>query len=67
MDQDKKEGIIGQLKGWTNIAMGTVTGNDERKMKGDVQLIEGSNRKDLADQKENLEEGATDIGNSTNT
>ena len=43
-----------------------MTGNDDKKAKGEAQITEGDNRKDLADQRENAEKGKTDPGNPTN-
>ncbi|CAL8480562.1 CsbD family protein [Caballeronia sp. S22] len=55
MNKDQREGIKEQVKGWPDTAIGTVTGNEDRKVKGDVELTNGGNRKDYGDQKANIE------------
>jgi uncharacterized protein YjbJ (UPF0337 family) len=65
MNHDQKEAIQEQIKGWTGTAIGTVTGNEERKVKGDVEITNGANRKDYGDQKDNIEEGVEDPGEPT--
>lgn len=66
MANDKTEGIKEELKGYVNKGVGSITGNDEKKLKGEAQITEGDNRKDLGDQRENAEKGKTDPGNPTN-
>jgi uncharacterized protein YjbJ (UPF0337 family) len=65
MNHDQKEGIKEQVKGWTDTAIGTVTGNEDRKVKGDVEITNGANRKDYGDQKDNIEKGVEDPGEPT--
>jgi len=48
---DQKEGSKEQIKGWTDSAIGTVTGSEDRKVKGDIEITDGANRKDYGDQK----------------
>ncbi|WP_244817753.1 CsbD family protein [Caballeronia sp. Lep1P3] len=67
MNKDQKEGIKEQVKGWVDTAVGTVTGNEDRKLKGDVEITNGANRKDYGDQKDNIEKGVEDPGEPTNT
>ncbi len=66
MASDKTEGIKEELKGYVNKGVGSITGNDAKKAKGEAQITEGDNRKDLGDQQENAEKGKTDPGNPTN-
>jgi uncharacterized protein YjbJ (UPF0337 family) len=55
------------VKGWVDTAIGTVTGDEDRKLKGDVEITNGANRKDYGDQKDNIEKGVEDPGEPTNT
>ncbi|SEJ17297.1 CsbD family protein [Paraburkholderia diazotrophica] len=66
MANDKTEGIKEELKGYVNKGVGTITRNEAKKAKGEAQITEGDNRKDLGDQRENIEKGKTDPGNPTN-
>jgi uncharacterized protein YjbJ (UPF0337 family) len=66
MNKDQASGIGEQIKGWTNTIVGTVTGNEDQKVKGDVQITNGANQKDFGDQKDNVEKGADDPGNASN-
>jgi uncharacterized protein YjbJ (UPF0337 family) len=66
MANDKTEGIKQELKGMLNKGVGSITGNEDRKLKGEAQITEGENRKDLGDQRENAEKGKTDPGNPSN-
>ncbi|MDR5815154.1 MULTISPECIES: CsbD family protein [unclassified Caballeronia] len=66
MNKDQREGIKEQVKGWVDTAVGTVTGNEDRKVKGDVEITNGANRKDYGDQKKNIEKGVEDPGEPTN-
>lgn len=65
MNKDQREGIKEQVKGWTDTAIGTVTGNEDPKVKGDVEITNGANRKDYGDQKDNIEKGVEDSVDST--
>jgi len=66
MANDKTEGIREELKGMINKGIGSITGNEDRKLKGEAQITEGESRKDLGDQRENAEKGKTDPGNPSN-
>lgn len=66
MNKDQKDGIKDQLKGWGNTVIGTITGNEDRKVQGDVQITNGANQKDYGDQKDNIEKGIDDPGNPSN-
>ncbi|MFM0545246.1 CsbD family protein [Paraburkholderia strydomiana] len=66
MANDKTEGIKEELKGMINKGIGSITGDEDRKLKGEAQITEGENRKDLGDQRENAEKGKTDPGNPSN-
>jgi uncharacterized protein YjbJ (UPF0337 family) len=66
MNKDQKEGIKEQAKGWIDTAIGTVTRDEARKVKGDVEITNGASRKDYGDQKENMEKGVEDPGEPTN-
>jgi uncharacterized protein YjbJ (UPF0337 family) len=66
MNKDQKDGIKDQLKGWGNTVIGTITGNEDQKVQGDVQITNGANQKDYGDQKDNIEKGIDDPGNPSN-
>jgi uncharacterized protein YjbJ (UPF0337 family) len=66
MNSDQKEGIKEQSKGWTDTAIGTLTRSEDRKLKGDVEITNGANRKDYGDQKDNIGKGVEDPGEPTN-
>jgi uncharacterized protein YjbJ (UPF0337 family) len=66
MAGDKTEGIKEELKGMVNKGIGSITGNDQKKLEGEAQITEGDNRKDLGDQLENAEKGKIDPGNPSN-
>jgi uncharacterized protein YjbJ (UPF0337 family) len=66
MASEKSAGIKEELKGYVNKGVGSITGNDAKKLKGEAQITEGDNRKDAADQRENIEKGKTDPGNPSN-
>jgi uncharacterized protein YjbJ (UPF0337 family) len=50
MDKDKVEGVKEQLRGVADFTIGKLTGNKDRELKGQVEITNGSNKKDLADQ-----------------
>jgi uncharacterized protein YjbJ (UPF0337 family) len=66
MNKDQREGIKEELKGYVNKGIGSMTGNEDRKVKGESQITNGDNRKDLGDQKDNMEKGKVDPGNPSN-
>ncbi|WP_322102167.1 CsbD family protein [Paraburkholderia sp. J41] len=46
--------------------MGAVTRDENKKLEGEAQIVEGDNLKDYGDQKENIEKGKTRPGDPTN-
>jgi uncharacterized protein YjbJ (UPF0337 family) len=56
----------GRSQGLRHKGIGSITGNEDRKVKGEVQITNGDNRKDLGDQKEKLEKGEVEPGNPSN-
>lgn len=66
MNKDQREGIAEEIKGFVNKGTGTITGNRDRKVKGEVQITNGENRKDLGDHRDKLDKGEVDPGNPTN-
>ncbi|WP_338119605.1 CsbD family protein [Paraburkholderia flava] len=66
MNEDQRKGLKEELKGVVDKAVGTVTRNDAKKAKGDAEITEGENRKDLGDQTRAAEKGKVDPGNPTN-
>jgi uncharacterized protein YjbJ (UPF0337 family) len=66
MKHDKAEGIKQQIKGSVNLVVGKLTGNEDRVAEGEVQITNGSNKKDRADWQDNVETGAVDPDNPSN-
>jgi uncharacterized protein YjbJ (UPF0337 family) len=66
MNKDQREGLKEELKGYVNKGVGSITGNDDRKLKGEAQITNGDNRKDLGNQTDNVDEGNVDPGNPSN-
>jgi uncharacterized protein YjbJ (UPF0337 family) len=66
MNKDQRAGIAEEIKGFVNKSIGFLIRNEDRKVKGEVQITNGENRKDLGDQKDNVDEGAVDPGNPSN-
>jgi len=66
MDKDKVDGVKEQLKGVANLAIGKITGNEDRELQGQVEITNGSNKKDLSDFKDNVDKGADDPDNPSN-
>ncbi len=66
MDKEKVEGVKEQLKGVADFTIGKLTGNQDRELKGQVEITNGSNKKDLSDFKDNVRDGADDPDNASN-
>jgi uncharacterized protein YjbJ (UPF0337 family) len=66
MDKVKVEGVKEQLKGVADFVTGKLTGNENLELKGQVEITNGSNKKDLADFKDNVKKGADDPDNPSN-
>jgi uncharacterized protein YjbJ (UPF0337 family) len=66
MKHDKAEGIKQQTKGSVNLVVGKLTGNEDRVAEGEVQITNGSNKKDRTDWQDNVEKGADDPDNPSN-
>ncbi|ABE36090.1 hypothetical protein DR64_8264 [Paraburkholderia xenovorans LB400] len=66
MNKDQREGLKEELKGYVNKGIGSITGNEDRKVKGEVQITNGDNRKDLGDQEDSIDRNAIDPGNPSN-
>jgi uncharacterized protein YjbJ (UPF0337 family) len=66
MDKEKLDGVKEQLKGVADFTLGKLTGNKDRELKGQVEITNGSNKKDLADFKDNVRDGADDPDNPSN-
>ncbi|SAL50026.1 CsbD-like protein [Caballeronia sordidicola] len=66
MDKDKVEGVKEQLKGIADFTIGKFTGNKDLELKGQVEITNGSNKKDLADFKDNVKKGVDDPDNPSN-
>lgn len=66
MDRDKVEGVKEQLKGVADFTIGKLTGDKDRELKGQVEITNGSNKKDLADFKDNVRDSADDPDNPSN-
>ena len=66
MKKDKVDGVKEQIKGMVNLGIGRITGNEERALKGEVEITNGSNKKDKADFEDNVEKDAVDPDNPSN-
>ena len=66
VDKDKVDGVKEQIKGVVNLGIGKLTGNEDRALKGEVEITNGSNKKDKADFEDNVEKGAVDPDNPSN-
>jgi uncharacterized protein YjbJ (UPF0337 family) len=66
MKKDKVDGVKEQIKGVVNLGIGKITGNEERALKGEVEITNGSNKKDKADFEDNVEKDAVDPDNPLN-
>jgi uncharacterized protein YjbJ (UPF0337 family) len=66
MNKAKTSGVKEQLKGVADFAVGKLTGNKERELKGQVEITNGSNEKDRADWQDNMKKGETDPDNPSN-
>jgi uncharacterized protein YjbJ (UPF0337 family) len=66
VNKDQREGIKEQIKGWADTAIGSLTGNEDRKVKGDVEITNGASQKVYGDQKDNIDKGVEDPGEPTN-
>lgn len=66
MNKNQREGVAETIKGYVNKGVGSLTGNEDQKVKGEVQITNGDNRKDLGDQQDDLDKGKVDPGNPSN-
>jgi uncharacterized protein YjbJ (UPF0337 family) len=66
MNKDQKEGIKEQIKGFADKAIGTVTRDEDRKAKGDVEIINGESRQEYGKQKKAIDKGDNEPGETTN-
>jgi uncharacterized protein YjbJ (UPF0337 family) len=63
MNKVKFAGVMEQVKGIANVAVGKLTGNKDRELRGQVDITNGSNKKDRADWQDNVKKGADDPDN----
>jgi len=66
VNKDKMDGVKEQIKGVVNLGIGKLTGNEDRALQGEVEITNGSNKKDKADFEDNVEKGAVDPDNPSN-
>ncbi|CAN7464530.1 CsbD family protein [Caballeronia sp. LjRoot29] len=66
MDKEKLSGVKEQVKGVIDLTLGKLTGNEDLELRGQVEITNGSNKKDLADFKDNVDKGADDPDNPSN-
>ncbi|MFT4508711.1 CsbD family protein [Caballeronia sp. 15711] len=66
MDKEKLSDAKEQVKGVIDLALGKLTGNEDLELRGQVEITNGSNKKDLADFKDNVDKGADDPDNPSN-
>jgi uncharacterized protein YjbJ (UPF0337 family) len=62
MNDGKTKGIKEEIKGVVDLTLGKLTGSEERELRGQVEITNGSNKKELADFKENTRERVDDSG-----
>jgi uncharacterized protein YjbJ (UPF0337 family) len=66
MNKAKTSGVKEQLKGVADFAVGKLTANKDRELKGQVEITNGSNQKDRADWQDNFKKGESDPDNPSN-
>jgi uncharacterized protein YjbJ (UPF0337 family) len=66
MDEAKVDGVKEQLKGVADFAVGKLTDNKDRELRGQVGITNGSNKKDRTDWQNNVRKGANDPDNPSN-
>ena len=66
MDKEKLGGVKEQGKGVIDLTMGKLTGNEDLELRGQVEITNGSNKRNVADFKDNVEKGADDPDNTSN-
>jgi uncharacterized protein YjbJ (UPF0337 family) len=66
MSDAKDKGIKERVKGVVDLTLGKLTGNEEQELRGQVEITNGSNKKDREDFHDNLRNGADDPDNPSN-
>jgi uncharacterized protein YjbJ (UPF0337 family) len=66
MNKDKRSGVGEQIKGAVDLAIGKLTGNKDQELRGQVEITNGSNKKDREDFYDNVKKGADDPDNPSN-
>jgi uncharacterized protein YjbJ (UPF0337 family) len=66
MSAPKDNGIKEQVKGVVNLTLGKLTGNKEQELRGQVEITNGSNKKDREDFHDNVRDGVDDPDNPSN-
>jgi uncharacterized protein YjbJ (UPF0337 family) len=63
MDKENLSGVKEQVKGVIDLTVGRLTGNEDLELRGQVEITNGSNKKDSTDFKDNVDRGADDPDN----
>ena len=66
MKDMKIPGLKEQLKGAVDLTVGKLTGNEERELRGQVEITNGSNKKDRSDFDDNVKNGVEAPDNPSN-
>lgn len=66
MKEDKTKGIREQFKGLVDLTVGKLTRDEEKDLRGQVEITNGSNKKDQADFEGNGRKSVDDPGNPSN-
>jgi uncharacterized protein YjbJ (UPF0337 family) len=66
MNKAKVDGVKKQLKGVAESAVGKLNGNKDREPQGQVEITNGSNKKDQADWQDNVRKGADNPDSPSN-
>jgi uncharacterized protein YjbJ (UPF0337 family) len=59
-------GVKEQIKGVVDLTVGKLTGNEDQKLRGQVEITNGSNKKDRSDFEDNVKNGVDTPDNPSN-
>jgi uncharacterized protein YjbJ (UPF0337 family) len=66
MKDAKVPGLKEQIKGVVDLTVGKLTGNKDQELRGQVEITNGSNRKDRSDFDDNVKSGVDTPDNPSN-
>ena len=66
MKDAKIPGLKEQIKGAVDLTVGKLTGNQDRELRGQVEITNGSNKKDRSDFDDNVKNGIDAPDNPSN-